>query len=148
MILHRYIQKVLQSSYGKLYQYLELDPITGEEKTVNSFDSRMIQELPQEELPEIFYISSKRGADASGYYRGGKFIVQKGSKFAASNSPKCPVRFLKLREELVLDGALISLHNQLLLMYDVEFETPMTAMGAAIGGWAKGQQGWKETGKR
>ena len=148
MILQRYIRKVLQSSYGKLYKFLELDPITGEEKTVAPFESRMFQEPAQEALSEILYINSKRGADASGFYLGEKFVVQKGSKFAASNSPKCPQRYIKLREGLVLDGILIPLHNQLLLMQDAEFESPMAAMGAVIGGWAKGLQGWKETGKK
>ena len=148
MILQRYIKKVLQGSYGKLYQFLELDSITGEERTVNSFDSRMLQELAQEAPPEILYINSKRGADASGYYLGEKFVVQKGSKFAASTSPKCPQRYIKLREGLVLDGILVPLHNQLLLMQDTEFESPMAAMGTVIGGWAKGLQGWKEAGRR
>ena len=88
----------------------------------------MFQELEEEAPPEMLYSNSRRGVDASGYYFGEKFIVQKGSEFAALTSPECPQRSKILREGLVFQGILISFLNQLLLMQDVEFESPIVAI--------------------
>lgn len=143
MITQRYVKKVIPSTHGELYQFLELDPIIGEDKTVFPFETGTFQELIQEEIPEILTITSKRGANASGFYRGEKFVVQKGSKFAATTTPKCPNKYVKLREGLILDGLLIPLHQQLFLLEDVEFESPVAAMGTVIGGWGRGSHNWK-----
>ena len=136
-MLQRYIKKVLLSTYGKLYQFLKLGPITDEENTVYPFEIGVFSEVIQEELPKILIITSERGVDASGFYRGGKFVVQKGSKFAASTFSKCLKKYGKLREGLILEGILISLHQQLFLLEDVEFDSLGAAMGTVIGSWGK-----------
>lgn len=139
-----YLKKIQHPQQGQLYQFLERDVETGKEQTIDPFDSGMLQlQFERESLPKLFSITSKRSADATGFYRGEKFIVQRGAKFAASTSPKCPKKYIKLRENLVLDKLLVSLQHQFLLMEDTEFDSPMMAMGAVIGGWVRGSHDWK-----
>lgn len=145
MIKTQFVKRITHPDYGEVYQFYEVDAETQEEMFVNPFDAGLLLMAVEEELPEILTITSKRGADASGYYKGEKFIVQKGSKFAASTTAKCPKKYVKLREKLILEGLLIPLHNQLFLLEDFEFDTPDTAMGTVIGGWGKGPHDWKET---
>ena len=140
-----YVKKIHHPQEGELYQFLELDAETGEERAIDPFESGMLQlHAETEPTPEIFSITSKRGADATGFYRGEKVVVQRGSKFAASTSPKCPKKYVKLRENLVLDKLLVPFEQQFLLMEDAEFASPMMAMGAVIGGWVRGSHDWKE----
>ena len=138
-----YVKKVFHPTHGELYQFLKLDEATGKEMAISPFDTGVFQYTAEPQQPEILSIVSKRGADASGYYTGDKFTVIKGSKFAASTSPRCPERYIQLREDLVLEGLLVPMHNQLLLMEDVEFDSPTNAMGAVIGGWVRGPHGWR-----
>lgn len=141
-----YVKKIQHPQEGELYQFLELDAQTGEEQAIDPFESGMLQLYAEKEpAPETFSITSKRGADATGFYRDAKFVVQRGSKFAASTSPKCPKKYVKLRENLVLDKLLVPFEHQFLLMEDTEFASPMMAMGAVIGGWVRGSHDWKET---
>ena len=140
-----YVKKIQHPQEGELYQFLELDAETGEEQTNDPFESGMLQlHAEVEPTTEVFSITSKRGADATGFYREEKFVVQRGSKFAASTSPKCPKKYMKLRENLVLDKLLVPFEHQLLLMEDTEFDSPMMAMGAVIGGWVRGSHDWKK----
>ncbi|QHJ70152.1 DUF4357 domain-containing protein [Planococcus halotolerans] len=140
----QFVKRITHPDYGELYQFFELDEATRIKTLVDPFDTGLLlMAVEEEELPEILAITSKRGADASGYYAGNQFVVQKGSKFAASTSAKCPKKYVKLREKLILDGLLIPLHNQLFLLEDYEFESARAAMGTLIGGWAKGPHGWK-----
>ncbi|WP_245894493.1 DUF4357 domain-containing protein [Planomicrobium soli] len=134
---------MVHNTEGELYQFLYLDPETGQEEPVNPFETGLFQEVEALE-PELLEIRSKRGADAKGYYRGDKFVVTRGSKFAGSTSPKCPKKHVKLREHLLLEGLVVPLGRQLLVMQDIEFESPMAAMGAAIGGWVRGPHDWKK----
>lgn len=139
-----YVKKIQHPQEGKLYQFLEVDNKTGMQQIIDPFESGMLQlHAPLEEAPELFFIISKRGADATGFYQGDKFIVQRGAKFAATISPKCPKKYIKLRENLVLDKLLVPFQHQLLLMEDTEFDSPMMAMGAVIGGWVRGSHDWK-----
>ncbi len=141
----QFVKRITHPDYGELYQFFEVDRVTQEETFVDPFDAGLLLLAMEEEeaMPEILAITSKRGADASGYYAGDKFVVQKGSKFAASTSAKCPKKYVKLREKLILEGLLIPLHNQLFLLEDYPFENPVIAMGTVIGGWVKGSHGWK-----
>lgn len=139
-----YVKKVVNEKYGELYQFLKVDLETGKEEVVYPFEMAQFPKVILEEEPELLTIQSKRGADAVGYYKASSFVVKQGSKFAASTSPKCPKKYIKLRETLILDKKLVPLHNQLLVMEDIEFDTPMAAMGAAIGGWVRGPHDWKE----
>lgn len=139
-----YVKKIQHPQEGELYQFLEVDNKTGQEQIIDPFESGMLQlHAPLERAPDLFFITSKRGADATGFYRKNQFVVQRGSKFAASTSPKCPKKYMKLRENLVLDKLLVPFQHQLLLMEDTEFESPMLAMGAVIGGWVRGSHDWK-----
>lgn len=137
-----YLRKIIHDTYGELYQFLELDPASGEERAVSPFEAGVFREPEQE--PELLYIQSKRGADAAGYCKGQGFVVKQGSKFAATTSPKCPKKYVRSREKLVLEKRLIPFQNQLLVMEDIEFDSPQAAMGAAIGGWVRGAHDWKE----
>ncbi|RLQ90233.1 DUF4357 domain-containing protein [Planomicrobium sp. Y74] len=140
----QFVKQITHPDYGELYQFYEVDEATRMKTLVDPFDAGiLLMAMEEEELPEILAITSKRGADATGYYAGEQFVVQKGSKFAASTTVKCPKKYVKLREKLILDGLLIPLHNQLFLMEDYEFESVRSAMGTVIGGWAKGRHGWK-----
>ncbi|MCM3609975.1 methionine sulfoxide reductase [Planococcus sp. MERTA32b] len=142
----QFVKRITHPDYGELYQFYEVDGTTREETLLDPFDAGILlmSEVEEaEELPEILKISSRRGADASGYYAGERFVVRKGSKFAVSATAKCPKNYVKLREKLILEGLLIPLHNQLFLLEDHEFESARTAMGTVIGGWAKGPHGWK-----
>ncbi|RAZ81118.1 DUF4357 domain-containing protein [Planococcus halotolerans] len=140
----QFVKRITHPDYGELYQFFELDEATREETLLDPFDAGLLLMAVEEEgLPEILAITSKRGADATGYYAGEQFVVHKGSKFAASTTAKCPKKYVKLREKLILEGLLIPLHNQLFLMEDYEFESVRSAMGTVIGGWAKGPHGWK-----
>lgn len=140
----QFVKRITHPDYGELYQFYEMDEATRTKTLVDPFDAGLLlMAAEEEELPEILGITSKRGADASGYYAGEKFVVQKGSKFAASTSAKCPKNYVKLREKLVLEGLLIPLHNQLFLLEDYEFESARAAMGTVIGGWGKRPHGWK-----
>ncbi|WP_422124309.1 DUF4357 domain-containing protein [Planococcus sp. X10-3] len=143
----QFVKRITHPDYGELYQFFQLDAVTQEETPVDPFDAGILL-MAVEEQPEILTITSKRGADASGYYAGEKFVVVKGSKFAASTTAKCPKNYVKLREKLILEGLLIPLHNQLFLMEDYQFDTPMLAMGTVIGGWAKGPHGWEEKARK
>ncbi|WP_142826716.1 DUF4357 domain-containing protein [Planococcus soli] len=143
-----FLKKIHHPREGELYQFLELDAQTGQEQIIDPFESGMLQLYPEKEpASDVFTITSKRGADATGFYRGEKFVVQRGSKFAASTSPKCPKKYIKLRENLMLDKLLVPFQHQLLLMEDTEFNSPMMAMGAVIGGWVRGSHDWKEAEK-
>ncbi|EIM05523.1 methionine sulfoxide reductase A [Planococcus antarcticus DSM 14505] len=144
-----YVKKIQPPQQGELYQFLERDAETGEEQAIDPFESGMLQlQVEQEPSPELFSVMSKRGADATGFYRGAKFVVQRGSKFAASTSPKCPEKYIKLRENLVLDKLLVPFQHQLLLMEDTEFDSSTLAMGTVIGGWARSSLGWKAASKK
>ncbi|WP_033541028.1 methionine sulfoxide reductase [Planococcus sp. CAU13] len=138
-----FVKRITQPDYGELYQFYEVDKATREETPVDPFDAGLLLMAVEEELPEILTITSKRGADASGYYMGEKFIVLKGSKFAVSTTAKCPKNYVRLREKLVLEGLLIPLHNQLFLLEDYVFDNAVIAMGTVVGGWGKGPHGWK-----
>lgn len=140
----QFVKKITHPDYGELYKFFEMDPDTGHETTIDPFDIGILLLAGEEQLPEVLTITSKRGADASGYHADDKFVVQKGSKFAASTSAKCPKSYVELREKLILAGLLIPLHNQLFLMEDYSFDSPMLAMGTVIGGWVKGPHNWKE----
>ena len=137
-----YLKKVIHDIHGELYQFLEVDAATGRQQVMDPFDTGMFLKTVQE--PELLYIQSKRGADATGYYKGEKFIVKQGSKFASTASPKCPKKYLVSREKLMLEKRLVPFQNQLLVMVDIEFDSPQSAMGAAIGGWVRGAHDWKE----
>ncbi|MDN7227812.1 methionine sulfoxide reductase [Planococcus sp. N064] len=137
-----YLRKIIHDTHGELYQFLQLDPPSGEEKAVSPFEMGMFKELEQQ--PELLYIQSKRGANAVGYCKGQGFVVKQGSKFAATTSPKCPKKYVRSREKLVLEKRLIPFQHQLLVMEDIEFDSPQAAMGAVIGGWVRGAHGWKE----
>jgi hypothetical protein len=130
-----FLKKIIHHTYGELYQFLELDLASETEQGVSRETS------PE---PELLYIQSKRGADAAGYCKGEKFVVKQGSKFAATTSPKCPKKYIVSRETLMLEKRLIPFQNQLLVMEDIEFDSPQAAMGAAIGGWVRGAHDWKE----
>lgn len=140
----QFVKRITHPDYGELYQFFQMDEATRQETPVDPFDAGILLMAVEEVQPEILSIRSKRGADASGYYVGEKFVVVKGSKFAASTTAKCPKHYVKLREKLILEGLLIPLHNQLFLMEDYQFETPMLAMGTVIGGWSKGPHDWKK----
>ena len=140
----QFVKRITHPDYGELYKFFEVDEATREETPVDPFDAGILLMAVEEQLPEILTITSKRGADASGYYAGEKFVVLKGSKFAASTSAKCPKSYVKLREKLILAGLLIPLHNQLFLLEDYEFDSPMLAMGTVIGGWVRGPHDWKK----
>lgn len=143
------IQQVVHDMYGELYRFLAVDGVAGTQETVDPYESGLLRELvAMPPAPELLYITSKRGAAAEGYYIGDRFVVKLGSKFAASTSPKCPKKYVRLREELLLRKLLIPLHGQLLVMEDIEFDSPTSAMGAAIGGWVKGAHNWKKLGKK
>ncbi|WKA58253.1 methionine sulfoxide reductase [Planococcus shenhongbingii] len=139
-----YLKKVIHETYGELYQFLEMDAETGQEQVINPFATGLFLETVQEPEPELLYIKSKRGADASGYYKGSRFVVKQGSKFASTTSPKCPKKYIISREILMLQKRVIPLGEQLLVMEDIEFDSPAAAMGAAIGGWVRGAHDWKE----
>ncbi|MGO1058548.1 methionine sulfoxide reductase [Planococcus sp. FY231025] len=138
-----FIKKVPHERYGELYQFLEVDRETGEGAVVDPFEAGLLVGMQPQEHPLLF-VKSKRGADARGFHRGQGFVVQKGSKFAASVSAKCPKKHIRRREELMLAKLLVPLHTQLLVMEDIEFDSPIAALGAAIGGWARAEHGWKE----
>ena len=140
----QFVKRITHPDYGELYKFFEVDEATRQETPVDPFDAGILLMAVEEQLPEILTIASKRGADASGYHTGDKFVVLKGSKFAASTSPKCPNYYVKLREKLILEGLLIPLHNQLFLLEDYEFDSPMLAMGTVIGGWVRGPHDWKK----
>lgn len=125
-----YLRKIIHDTYGELYQFLELDSESGEEQAVSPLDVGRTMELDQE--PELLYIRSKRGADAAGYYKGECFVVKQGSKFASTTSAKCPKKYISSREKLVLEKRLIPFQNQLLVMEDIEFDSPQAAMGAVM----------------
>lgn len=139
----QFVKRITHPDFGQVYQFYEVDADTQQERFVDPFDAGLLTLAVKEELPEILTITSKRGADASGYYMGEKFIVQKGSKFAASTTAKCPKSYVRLREKLVLEGLLIPLHNQLFLLEDYEFDTATIAMGTVVGGWGRGPHSWK-----
>ncbi|HSP22276.1 MAG TPA: methionine sulfoxide reductase [Planococcus sp. (in: firmicutes)] len=143
------IRKVAHEIYGELYQFLAVDAEAGTQEAVDPYEAGLLQRAaPLEPTPELLYITSKRGAEAEGYYKGERFVVKLGSKFAASTSPKCPKKYVRLREELLLSKLLIPLHGRLLVMEDIEFDSPMSAMGAAIGGWVRGTHDWKKLKKK
>lgn len=145
MVKEYMIKKVAHEVHGELYQFLAIDAQMGTQEVVNPFESGLLKELvPMSPAPELLYITSKRGAEAEGYCKGDRFVVKLGSKFAASTSPKCPKKYIRLREELMLRKLLIPLHGKLLVMEDIEFDSPTSAMGAAIGGWVKGSHNWKK----
>lgn len=143
------IRKVAHDIYGEVYQFLAVDLEAGTQEAVDPYESGLLQRpAPLEQAPELLYITSKRGAEAEGYYKGERFVVKLGSKFAPSTSPKCPKKYVRLREELLLSKLIIPLHGKLLVMEDIEFDSPMSAMGAAIGGWVRGAHAWKKLGKK
>ncbi len=141
------IQKVAHEMHGELYQFWAVDAQEGTQEVVDPVEAGLLKELVPMP-PELLYITSKRGAEAEGYFKGDRFVVKLGSKFAASISPKCPKKYVRLREELLLRKLLIPLHGQLLVMEDIEFDSPMSAMGAAIGGWVRGTHDWKKLGEK
>ncbi|WP_088006078.1 DUF4357 domain-containing protein [Indiicoccus explosivorum] len=143
MATERFIRKMDHSIYGRLYQFVEFDPETGQEEIVEPFHTGLFRKVEQQELRELLAIRSKRGAEAVGFHREDEFIVQKGSKFAASTSPKCPKKYIRMREALILDGSLLPVHGRLLLTKNTAFDSPRTAAGVVIGGWAKGLHDWK-----
>lgn len=54
-----YLKKIIHDTHGELYQFLELDPASGEERVISPLDAGMFRETVPE--PELLYIQSKRG---------------------------------------------------------------------------------------
>lgn len=73
------IRKVAHEIYGEVYQFLAVDVEAGTQEVVDPYESSLLQRpVSLEPAPELLYITSKRGAEAEGYYKGERFVVKLG----------------------------------------------------------------------
>ena len=90
-----------------------------------------------------FYIKAARGANSQGEPTSDGFVVFKGSKFATSIVKSYPPTMIKLRQQLIDQGLLVTKNNELILTDDYIFGSPSTAAAIVMGRNANGLIEWK-----
>jgi hypothetical protein len=90
-----------------------------------------------------FIIKAVRGAEAQGEPTSEGFVVFKGSKVASSTVPSMTSNFLKLRNELIESGVIVSNNGVLEFPEDYVFSSPSTAAAMVLCRNANGLTEWK-----
>lgn len=90
-----------------------------------------------------FYLKATRGADATGEPTSDGFVVFKGSKAAGSTVKSINSNYLKLRQKLIDESALIKREGFYEFADDYIFSSPSTAAAIVLGRNANGQTKWK-----
>lgn len=105
------------------------------------FDGKREQKI--EKRKKIFSINAARGANAEGEPTSDGFVIIKGSKAAGSVVPSMAPNLIKLRQNLIDEGAIISLGDSCEFIDDYIFSSPSTAASVVLGRNANGLTEWK-----
>lgn len=92
---------------------------------------------------ETFKINAARGANAEGEPSADGFVVFEGSKAAGSTVPSMTSNFIKLRDNLIEEGAIKSNNGSYDFTDDYIFSSPSTAASIVLGRNANGLTEWK-----
>jgi hypothetical protein len=92
---------------------------------------------------ELFYINSVRGAKAIGKPTSEGFVVYKNSQIADPVTNSYPKSILKLRNQLLNDGSILTIDKELKLKEDYLFSSSSAAAMIIMGRSANGLTEWK-----
>ncbi len=102
---------------------------------------KMISEF-SEDVPQILYITTNRGANAKGMQTSEGFVVLKDSQIADGVTDSCPKSIRKLREQLTQSGII---NENRIFTEDKVFSSPSTAASVVMGRSANGRTEWRES---
>ena len=101
------------------------------------------REFKAKQKQNSFYIKAARGADGQGEPTSDGFVVFKGSKAAGSIVNSMTSNFIRLREKLIEEGAIINKGEYFEFTDDYIFSSPSTAAAMVMGRNANGLTEWK-----
>lgn len=101
------------------------------------------RELTTTKNKETFKINAARGANAEGEPSADGFVVFERSKAAGSTVPSMTSNFIKLRDDLIEEGAIKSNNGSYGFADDYIFSSPSTAASIVLGRNANGLTEWK-----
>ena len=107
------------------------------------FEEKREFKTPQQQAQETFYIKAARGADAFGEPTSDGFLVHKGSKVAKTTVPSMTENFIRLRNDLIKNSAIIEGNNIMKFSDDYLFSSPSTASSMVLGRNSNGLTEWK-----
>lgn len=113
---------------------------------VNSLGHKVFEEKREtstSQSNESFIINAARGANAEGEPSADGFVVFKGSKAAGSTVPSMTSNFIKLRDDLIDEKAIVSTDDSYEFTDDYIFSSPSTAASIVLGRNANGLSEWK-----
>lgn len=105
------------------------------------FDEK--REFKSIQRQELFYIKAARGADGQGEPTSDGFVVFKNSKAAATVVNSITPNFIKYRQKLIAEGALVDKGEYFEFSDDYIFSSPSTAAVMIMGRNANGLTEWK-----
>lgn len=105
------------------------------------FDEK--RDIKHKQKQPTFFIKSVRGADGQGEPTSDGFVVFKESKAAASIVNSMTPNFIKLRQKLIDEGALVDKGEYYEFSEDYIFSSPSTAAVMIMGRNANGLTEWK-----
>ena len=91
----------------------------------------------------IFYLTSTKGADASGEPTSDGFVVFKGSKAAIKTTDSMPSSLKRLRDQLIENRSLKKGEGYYYSAEDLVLSSPSTAASIFLGRNANGPEEWK-----
>ena len=106
---------------------------------------RVFEKLKAPTTREAVLQLSGRDADARGYESADGFVVLKGSKARASESPSIHAYMTTWRKNLLDQGVLVEEGDSFVLTQDYSFNSPSTAAGVLQGRPANGRVEWKDS---
>ena len=106
-------------------------------------DLIQINQSEEEQEESTFYIEAARGANAKGQTTTEGFVVLKDSFIANSVTNSFPKNWLKVRESLITNGAVIEYKGKFSFSKDYLFSSPSAAAAIVMGRSANGLTEWK-----
>ncbi len=134
---------IAESDRAEMEEFLNNIKILANTLGHKVFEEKREIKTPQQQARETFYIKAARGADAMGEATSDGFLVFKGSKVANSTVPSMTENFVKLRNKLLKNGAIIENNEKLEFPDDYLFSSPSAAASIVLGRNANGLTEWK-----
>lgn len=98
----------------------------------------------KDETSQITYLKGPN-AEATGYEALEGFIVLKGAKATAIDSPSIPPAIKAVRAQMLIDGLFVLEKNSLVLEQDYTFSSPSKAAAVFLGRSSNGRVEWKSS---
>ena len=121
-----------------LQDMLDIFPIAG----LSVFE----ETVAPDQQPEVVVSLKSKGVTASGYEKGGKFVVEKGSQAVLDNKvvKSTSSRAVELRKDLTNQKILKKDGSRYIFTKDYEFNSPSLAAGVVLGLSTNGRTTWTD----